>query len=65
MTKGLLISSKILGKLYRKKGNNPPDHEATIKYKKYRNLFNSIKKTAREAHYSNLLTEAKNDINKT
>ncbi len=58
--KGLLISSKVLGKLYRKKGNKPPDHEANIKYKKYcnRNLFNSIKKKAIEAHYRNLLTQA-------
>ena len=65
VTKGLLISSKVLGKLYTKKGNKPPDYEVTMKHKKYRNLFNSIKKKAREAHYSNLLTEAKNDIKKT
>ena len=59
ITKGILKSSKRLTKLYRRK------HELTIQYTTYRNLFNNIKKKAREQYYDSLLKEAKNDIKKT
>ena len=36
-----------------------------INYAKYRNLFNNLKKIAKQSHYSQLLTTYRNDIRKT
>ncbi len=65
VTKGILKSSSVLSKLYRKKKRHEPGHEATIHYNRYRNVFNITKRKARELYYSNLLHQARDDIKKT
>ena len=53
MTKGLIISSKINSKLYRKCHNKEHHHPDYICYIKYRNLFNRLKCKAKIIYYEN------------
>ncbi len=63
--KGILKSSSVLSKLYRKQKRHEPGHEATIYYNRYTNVLNITKRTARELYYSNLLHQAIDNIKKT
>ncbi len=65
MTRGLIKSSYTLNELYKKKLGKNKMHIYTIKYIKYRNLFNELKKVAKLSHYSQLLNNYKYDIRKT
>ncbi len=49
-TKGLMKSSKTLSKLYRKKGKYPPEHQSSLNYVKFKNLYNIFKKIAIKNH---------------
>ncbi len=62
VTKGILKSSDTLDKLYMRKLKYPPEHENHTRYKKYRNLFNTIKRKMKQSHYSTLLETYKSDI---
>ena len=64
MTTGLLKSSKISDKLYRDQlgvDNKSPKH---VKYIRYRNIFNSIKRTAKREHYCGLINKFKQNSKK-
>ena len=65
MTRGLIKSSYTLNEMYRKKLGKDKNHNYYINYAKYRNLFNNLKKIAKQSHYSQLLTTYGNDIRKT
>jgi len=65
MTRGLLHSSHNLQKLYRKQINRDKAHEKHIHYVKYRNLYNKLKRQAKQEYYKNLLDQYKGDIKKT
>ena len=51
--------------MYWKKLGKDKNHNYYINYAKYRNLFNNLKKIAKQSHYSQLLTTYRNDIRKT
>ncbi len=65
MTPGLLTSCRKGYKLFRKCHNLSKEHTAYVKYIKYRNVLNTLKKVAKETYYRNLLTTHKNDMRKT
>ena len=58
-------SSKTRDNLYRKAINKPRTHPAYVKFLKYRNLLNTLKRKAKESYYNNLLDQYKHDIKKT
>lgn len=65
MTKGLMKSSRILNKLYRKCANKPRTHSAYIRYIDYRNTYNTLKRTVRQNYYRDLFDKYKTDIKRT
>ena len=65
MTSGLLKSARTRDTLYAKSLNKPKDNITVLKFTKYRNTFNKIKKVAKESYFANLLNEYKNDLRKT
>ena len=65
MTKGLFKSSCTNTKLYKKSIGKPKSHAACIRYVTYRNLFNKIKRIAKQQYFCNQLSMFKNDISKT
>jgi hypothetical protein len=65
VTKGILKSSKMLDKLFKAKLTRPDTHPCHVKYIKYRNLFNKIKKKSKLTHYANILQLYKDDIKNT
>ena len=65
MTPGLMKSSKKCEKLYKNAIGKCKSSYTYLKYIKYRNMYNAVKKTAREIYYKNLLNEYGNDIRKT
>ena len=65
MTKGLIVSSKINSKLYRKCHNKEHHHPDYICYIKYRNLFNRLKRKAKIIYYENKFEKFKFDIKGT
>ncbi len=63
VTKGILKSSDTLDKLYMRKLKYPWNTRAIYtRYKKYRNVFNTIKRNMKQFHYSTLLETHKSDI---
>ncbi len=65
MTPGLLKSSQTRLKLYRKCITSNRQDPKYIKYTKYRNLFNSMKRKTKFEYYSKLIKEHANDMRKT
>jgi len=63
-SKGLLKSSKHLHKLYSKSLGNDNINIIT-QYKQYRNLFNSLKRTAKQEYYKREFEKYKNNSKKT
>ena len=64
ITEEILKSSKIKHKLYVKTLKHPTTKNLE-KYKKFRNIFTSIKREAEKSYYNTLFQQAKNDIKKT
>ncbi len=66
-TKGFMQTSKTVEKLYRKKCKQPHDYHShkILVYSSYRNLYNRLKRLARETYYCQILSNFKNDINNT
>ena len=58
-------SAKRRSILYRKAVGKARDSTYYIKYVTYRNLFNTIKRRARDSYYGDLLAKYQNDIRKT
>ena len=65
MTPGLIKSARKRELLYRKTVGKARDSLAYIKYIVYRNLYNSIKRPAKDSYYENLLTKYQTDVRKT
>ena len=65
MTPGLMKSAKRRSILYRKAVGKARDSTYYIEYVTYRNLFNTIKRRARDSYYGDLLAKYQNDIRKT
>ncbi len=64
-TKALQKSSHTLNKLFRKKTQNTPDHDSQSEYKRYRNLYNELKRKARKSYYCGMFNMFKNDVKNT
>ena len=65
LTETLLNSSHTLDKLYKRAIGKPDDHEDSIKYKRYGNVYNQTKRTAKKSYYGELIEQYKGDISKT
>jgi hypothetical protein len=65
MSNGLLKSSRMRDKLYKKCLGKCKTDQIYLQYVTYRNIFNSLKRTAKEAYYTKLLDKHKFDIRKT
>ena len=65
MTSGLIKSSKKRDKLYKKSLGKPKDSIAFMKYKEYRNTYNSIKRLAKKNYYTELFKQYGDNIAKT
>lgn len=63
-TKALQTSSKKLRHLY-KQFISTTSPQAHARYTQYRNMYNKIRKAAKNMHFSKLFNEYKNDIKKT
>ena len=61
VTTGLLKSSSTLDKLYKRSMNKHKDHPFYVKFKKYRNTYNCLKRTMKQKYYHDLLTKYKRD----
>ncbi len=62
ITKGIMKSSCTLDKLYKKKLTHPPGHATHLKYKEYRNKFNTLKRICKQLYYGEILNEYKNNL---
>lgn len=65
MTSGLLKSSSRCNSLYRKTIGLSRDDVAFCRFLNYRNMYNALKRSAKESYYADLLQQYKNDIRKT
>ena len=65
VTKGLMKSSNNLDKLYKKCINKSNEHPSRNKFKKHRNLFNTLKRIMKQNYYRDLFDKYKYDIRKT
>jgi hypothetical protein len=65
MTKGLVKSSLTLTKLYNKSNKKPKTDDAYLRYTEFRNLYNQLKRTAKQLHYKQRFEQYKNDIKGT
>ena len=52
MTSGLIRSSKVMDQLYKKRLGKDKSHRSYIKYTKYRNMFNRIKRTQKQNYFN-------------
>ena len=58
-------SSNNLDKLYKKCINKSNEHPSRNKFKKHRNLFNTLKRIMKQNYYRDLFDKYKYDIRKT
>ena len=65
MTSGLLTSSKTLNRLFRKKLGKDKSHKSHQEFKKYRNIYNQLKRKTKKIYNHNLLYEHRHNIRKT
>lgn len=65
ITKGILKSSQTVQKLFKKQLHKPKEHNAHLKYIAYRNLFNKVKRAAKQVYYSTCLEQSKGNIKQT
>ena len=65
MTKGLMKSSKLLQKKYRKQIKLRKDHPCHEHYVNYRNVFNRLKRKAKQLYYAQILNDNKSNLKKT
>ena len=65
MTKGLITSSRTLNRLHKKQLGQDKSHTSYIKFYKYRNLYNQLKRKTKDTFYQDLLHEYRHNIRKT
>ena len=65
MTKGLIKSSNNCSKLYRKSIKQSKTDGTYKTYIKYRNLYNQIKRVAKQTYYAQQLAKYQHDIRQT
>ena len=65
MSKGLMTSSRTSTKLYHKCMKKVRTDPSYIKYIKYRNLYNTLKRTAKIQYYTEIFHKYKFDIRNT
>ena len=65
MTRGLLKSSRTLNTLHKRRLGKSKSDALHDKFITFRNLYNKLKKTAKQEHYKNLFPKHKHDIKKT
>ena len=65
MSFGLMQSSRTLDKLYRKRIGKHKNGPHYLKFLKYRNIFNTIKRKQKQIYYSDLFHKYSYDIRKT
>lgn len=65
ITKGILKSSRTLDKLHKKKLSTSKTHPNNIRYVTYRNIYNRLKRFAKQLYYQQQLQTFQNDIRKT
>ena len=59
MTTGLLKSSKTLDRLYKNALNKSKTDIIYEKYKRYRNMFNKLKRNSKQQYYYNIFNDYK------
>lgn len=64
-TKAMKQSSSKLDDLHTNTKNKPPDDISHIEYKKYRNLYNSVKRRAKQDYYNSQFVKYYNNSRKT
>lgn len=65
MTKGLITSSKKLNKLYKKSIGHNKQHPHYMKYIKFRNSYNTLKRLTKQNYYNELFSKFSQDSRKT
>ena len=65
MTSGIIRSSRKRDKLYRQSLGRIPDSVEKQKYLRYRNVYNSVKRQAKQSYYANLLQKYGGNVRKT
>ena len=65
LTKGLEAATRKNRKLYKKTLHKDHSEEDVIIYKRYRNLLNRLRRTARQQYYNHKSIEYKNNTKKT
>ena len=65
MTSGIIRSSRKRDKLYRQSLGRIPDSVEKQKYMRYRNVYNSVKRQAKQFYYANLLQQYGGNVRKT
>ena len=65
MTTGLLNSAKTKDRLFRRQLGKGETDKTRVKFTKYRNMFNKLKREAKNSHYKAKLDQYKFDIRKT
>ena len=65
MSTALIKSSKTCDKLYKHSIGKARNHPLYVRFLQFRNMYNSLKRKARENYYHNLLSSYRNDIRKT
>jgi hypothetical protein len=65
MSRGLLTSSRTLNKMHTKKIGKDKTHAYFIKFTKYRNIYNRLKRLAKLKYYDELLQMYKYNTRKT
>jgi len=65
MTKGLLVSARNKNKLFKKCINKVKEHPHYKSYIRYKNLFNKVKRRAKQTHIHDVLNRYKNNMSKT
>lgn len=65
MTKGLIKSGRTEQKLFRKQIGLAKNHPSHVKFIKYRNMYNSLKRRAKHEYYTEVLEKHKTDIRQT
>ena len=64
VTQGLMVSSRKCFHLYKKVASKPRDSSEFEIYRKYRNVYNSLRRKAKFAYYNEIVKRNKNDAKK-
>ena len=65
MSSGIMKSAKMRDHLYKKCIGTPKTHYNYVKFIQYRNIFNKLKRIAKQLYYKELLEQYQNDIKRT